>query len=91
MARALEAGAIAALVGALAGCSTLDLSQPSGPPPANPAFHVLAPDPLIGEWGVASFRDANAPRIQWLRGVIERSLRAARSDIFGDGARTEDI
>ena len=65
MSRALNSGAALALACALAGCSSVDFGflspgptpKPT-PTPAPQAFKILPPDPLIGKWGVASYRDA---------------------------------
>jgi hypothetical protein len=60
--RAFKLGAVAALACAVAGCSYFDfgfLSPPSPAPSPASSFRVLPPDPLIGKWGVASYRDAN--------------------------------
>ena len=58
--RAFKLGAAAALACAVGGCSYFDFGIVSSPAPApSPAssFRVLPPDPLIGKWGVASYRD----------------------------------
>ena len=58
--RAFKLGAAAALACAVGGCSYFDFGIVSSPAPApSPAssFRVLPPDPLIGNWGVASYRD----------------------------------
>jgi hypothetical protein len=64
--RTLKLGAAIALACSIAGCSSFDFgwwpSSPSpapSPAPAAASFRVLPPDPLIGKWGVASYRDAN--------------------------------
>jgi hypothetical protein len=60
--RAFKLGAAAALACAVGGCSYFDFGFLSSPAPAaSPAssFRVLPPDPLIGKWGVASYRNAN--------------------------------
>jgi hypothetical protein len=60
--RAFKLGAAAALACAVDGCSYFDFGFMSSPAPApSPAssFRVLPPDPLIGKWGVASYRNAN--------------------------------
>jgi hypothetical protein len=59
--RAFKLGAVAALACAVGGCSYLDfgfLSPPAPAPSPASSFRVLPPDPLIGKWGVASYRDA---------------------------------
>lgn len=60
--RALKLGAALALAGSLAACSSFDLGWLGGsspPPPTSPApaFTVLPADPIVGRWGLASFRD----------------------------------
>ena len=63
--RALNSGAALALACAVAGCTSSEFgswsSAPTPAPTPTPtfqAFKVLPPDPLIGKWGVASYRDA---------------------------------
>ena len=66
MLQGLKLGAALALACAVAGCSSFDFgswgSSPApAPTPTAPqamAFTILPPDPLIGKWGVASYRDA---------------------------------
>ena len=66
MLRVFKTGAALALACGVAGCASFDVgswwSGPSPAPtpaatPAPQAFKILPPDPLIGKWGVASFRD----------------------------------
>ena len=65
MLRALRTGAALALAGAVAGCSSFDFgswgSSPAPTPtPAAPQamlFTILPSAPLIGKWGLASYRD----------------------------------
>jgi len=59
MLRGLKYGAAIGLVGAIAGCSSLDVAvAPSAPMVAPDAsYKVLPPEPLIGKWGLASYRD----------------------------------
>ena len=65
MLRALKSGAALALACSVAGCSSLDFGfggptpEPTATPtaPAAMAFKVLPPEPLVGKWGVASYRD----------------------------------
>ena len=63
MLRAFKLGAAAALACAVAGCASLDFwnwgSPAPQPAPAPTSFRVLPPDPLIGKWGVASYRSPN--------------------------------
>ena len=64
MPRALWGSAALALAGFVAGCSSFDFGswapapEPSSTPVAAATFKILSPDPLIGQWGVASYRDA---------------------------------
>jgi hypothetical protein len=57
----LKSGAALALACAVAGCSSFDFGNWGSPPAPAPtptaSFKVLPPDPLIGKWGVASYRD----------------------------------
>jgi hypothetical protein len=64
--RALKLGAALALACSLAACSSFDfgwLGNSSPPPPTSPppapaaSFTILPADPLVGRWGLASFRD----------------------------------
>jgi len=62
--RALKTGIALVLASSIAGCSSFDFggwgSPAPAPTPAAPvpmAFEVLPPDPLLGKWGVASYRD----------------------------------
>jgi hypothetical protein len=56
--RAFKLGAAAALACAVGGCSYFDFGFLSSPAPApTPSFRILPPDPLIGNWGVASYHD----------------------------------
>ena len=61
MLRAFKLGVAAALACGVGGCSYFDfgfLSSPAPTPPPASSFRVLPPDPLIGNWGVASYHDA---------------------------------
>ena len=59
MLRAFKLGAAAALACAVGGCSYFDFGFLSSPAPSPASsFRILPPDPLIGKWGVASYRDA---------------------------------
>ena len=61
--RGLKSGAVLALAAAVAGCSSFDFgnwgSSPTPTPAAPPAmsFKIVPPDPLVGKWGLASYRD----------------------------------
>jgi len=61
----LKWGAALALACAVGGCSSLDFGnwgsspapEPTPAAPAAMAFKVVPPDPLLGKWGLASYRD----------------------------------
>lgn len=65
MLRGLKSGAALALACSVAGCSSLDFGflspgpAPAPTPTAPPAmaFKILPPEPLVGKWGLASYRD----------------------------------
>ncbi len=65
MLRGLKSGAALALACAVGGCSSFDFgnwgSSPApAPTPAAPAamsFKIVPPEPLVGKWGLASYRE----------------------------------
>jgi len=61
MSRAFKLGAAGALACAVAGCGSFDFGWLSPAPAPAPAasFRVQPPDPLLGKWGVAAYRNAD--------------------------------
>ena len=65
MQQGLKWGAALALACAVGGCSSLDFGnwgsspapEPTPAAPAAMAFKVVPPDPLLGKWGLASYRE----------------------------------
>jgi hypothetical protein len=57
--RGLKWGAALALACAVAGCSSFDFGNWGSSPaaPAAMSFKIIPPDPLVGKWGLASYRD----------------------------------
>jgi hypothetical protein len=61
----LKWGAALALACAVGGCSSLDFGnwgsapapEPTPAAPAAMSFTILSPDPLLGKWGLASYRE----------------------------------
>jgi hypothetical protein len=59
----LKWGAALALTCTIGGCSSLDFGnwgpapEPTPTAPAAMSFTIVSPDPLIGKWGLASYRE----------------------------------